>query len=84
MHNQHVCIVITFHILSTKQQNMNSLFTSKVSEEANSFTENHLRNPIFKEIKNKHHAMMNSSVYAQVYKSATEQHIFLCFTLHEF
>lgn len=74
MYSQHVCIVITFYILSTKQPKMtkmNSLFTSKASEEANRFTQNHLRNPIFIQINNKHHAMMSSSVYAQVYTSAT-------------
>ena len=73
MYSQHVCAVITFYILTTKQPRMtkmNSLFTSKASEEANRVTQNPLRNPIFIQINNKHHAM-SLSVYAQVYKSAT-------------
>lgn len=78
MYSQHGCIVRTFHILSTKQQNMtnDSLFTCKVSEQ------NHL-NQMFIQINNKHHAMMSFSLRTciQICFLAT---FFFSFALHEF
>lgn len=52
------------------------MFTSEASEEANSFTQSQLRNQIFIQINNKYHAVMSLSIYAQVYKSVTQQHVF--------